>query len=206
MSQEAVRKATPEDPLRLAVLISGSGTGMQALLEHQSRGVSHSTVVVISNKAGVAGIHRAKTADVEALVIETEEFDDRRAHEMAIHQALQARGVEAVILSGYMRLFTPWFVDRWQGRMLNIHPSLLPDFPGAHAHRDVLAAGVALTGCSVHFVTAEMDTGKVIARRKVPVEKGDTIEKLQERVKVVEHILYPQVIDAFSEARLNQFH
>ena len=203
------RVATPDDPLRLAVFISGSGSGMEALLRHQEESeCSHTTIVVISNVASVAGLARAKAHGVMSEVIEHlgqpgENAGDRRqAHEKEIHALLVKLQIEAVILSGYMRILTPWFVDLWEGRLINIHPSLLPDFPGAHAHRDVLTAGVELSGCTVHFVDTGTDSGKIIAQREVAVHFDDTEESLSQRVKQVEHILYPGVIDAFSSGNL----
>ena len=176
------RKASSEDPLRLAILISGSGSGMAALLKHQqtNSGLSHITTVVISNKEGVGGLLKAEDGGVEAITICSRTTPEREEHERLIHAALVERNVEAVILSGYMRLFTPWFVEQWEGRMLNIHPSLLPDFPGAHAHRDVIAAGASITGCTVHFVDSGMDSGVIISQREVPVHAGDDEKTLQE--------------------------
>jgi formyltetrahydrofolate-dependent phosphoribosylglycinamide formyltransferase len=203
------RVATLADPLRLAVFISGSGSGMEALLRHQEEGeCSHTTIVVISNVARVAGLARAKAHGVMSEVIEHsgqpgENADDRRqAHEKAIHALLVKLRIEAVILSGYMRILTPWFVELWEGRLINIHPSILPEFPGGHAHRDVLSAGAKVTGCTIHFVDTDMDSGRIIAQREVPVHKGDSEESLSERVKQVEHTLYPLVIDAFASGNL----
>ena len=203
------RVATPDDPLLLAVFISGSGSGMEALLRHQEENeCSHTTRVVISNVAGVAGLARAKAHGVTSEVIEHlgqpgGNADDRRqAHEEAIHALLVELRIEAVILSGYMRILTPWFVERWEGRLINIHPSLLPEFPGAHAHRDVLSAGVKVTGCTIHFVDTDMDSGRIIAQREVSVYHSDDEESLGERVKQVEHTLYPLVIDAFASGNL----
>ena len=205
MSFQLPRKASSEDPLRLAVLISGSGSGMVALIEHQhsSSESAHITSVVISNREGVAGLQKATDLGVKAIAISSSSAMDREAHERDIHSVLKEHEIEAVILSGYMRLLTPWFVERWEGRMLNIHPSLLPRFPGAHAHRDVIAAGVDSTGCTVHFVDSGMDSGLIIAQREIPVLENDDEESLQQRVKKIEHMLYPEVIDAFAEGRLS---
>ena len=121
-----------------------------------------------------------------------------------IHSRLTELDIEVVILSGYMRILSPWFVERWEGRLLNIHPSLLPKFPGAHAHKDVLDSGENITGCTVHFVDMGVDSGRIIAQREVIVEQGDTIETLSERVKKVEHVLYPEIIDALATGKLSQ--
>ena len=197
------RVASAEDPLRCAILISGSGSGMQAMLEHQQNpDCMHITAVVVSNKSGVKGIERAENLDVPTVVIEASldlEGDERRiSHELEIEQALLDYEVELVILSGYMRLLSSQFVARWEGKILNIHPSLLPDFPGAHAHRDVIASGANKSGCTVHYVDAGMDTGEIIAQCEVEVFQEDTEETLAARVKQFEHILYPMVVDAIA--------
>ena len=197
------RVASADDPLRCAILISGSGSGMQAMLEHQQNpDCMHITAVVVSNKSGVKGIERAENLDVPTVVIEASldlEGDEKRiSHELEIEQALLDYEVELVILSGYMRLLSPQFVARWEGKILNIHPSLLPDFPGAHAHRDVIASGANKSGCTVHYVDAGMDTGEIIAQCEVEVFPEDTEETLAARVKQFEHILYPMVVDAIA--------
>ncbi|SVE32936.1 uncharacterized protein METZ01_LOCUS485790, partial [marine metagenome] len=168
------RVATKQDPLRLCVMISGSGSGMEALLRYQQqRECLHKTVLVISNKPDVQGLERAAGYDVPTQVIELPAIDDsarrRKKHDELMHQALLEADIEAVILSGYMRILTDEFVEGWEGRLLNIHPSLLPEFPGAHAHRDALAAGATISGCTVHFVDTGVDSGRIIAQRKVPV-------------------------------------
>ena len=202
-SAGTTRVASADDPLRCAILISGSGSGMQAMLEHQQNpDCLHITAVVVSNKAGVKGIERAENLGVPTVVIETSldlEGDERRiSHELEIEQVLLDYEVELVILSGYMRLLSPQFVARWEGKILNIHPSLLPDFPGAHAHREVIASGADKSGCTVHYVDAGMDTGEIIAQCEVEVFPEDTEETLAARVKQFEHILYPMVVDAIA--------
>ena len=202
-SAGTTRVATVEDPLRCAILISGSGSGMQAMLEHQKNpNCAHITTVVVSNKSGVKGIERAKNLDVPTVVVEVSpnlSGDERRiTHELEIEQVLFDYEVELVILSGYMRLLSPQFVERWEGKIVNIHPSLLPDFPGAHAHRDVIASGVKKSGCTVHYVDAGMDTGQIIAQCEVEVLPEDIEETLASRIKHFEHILYPMVIDAIA--------
>ena len=197
------RVATPSNPLRCAILISGSGSGMQAMLEHQQNpNCNHVTTVVVSNKPAVAGIQRAQSFDIPVEVVElslTLQGSERRlAHEIAIEKVLQDYDVELVILSGYMRLLSADFVGRWESKIINIHPSLLPDFPGAHAHRDVIAAGVKKSGCTVHYVDAGMDSGEIIAQCEVEVADDDTEETLALKVKQFEHILYPLVIDAIA--------
>ena len=202
-SEGTTRVATRNEPLRCAILISGSGSGMQAMLEHQQNpNCTHITTVVVSNKSGVKGIERAANFDTPTVVVETSLDligDERRiAHELEIEQVLFDHEVELVILSGYMRLLSPQFVERWEGKIINIHPSLLPDFPGAHAHRDAIASGVDKSGCKVHYVDAGMDTGQIIAQCEVEVLPEDTEETLASRVKHFEHILYPLVVDAIA--------
>jgi phosphoribosylglycinamide formyltransferase-1 len=201
------RIGTQENPLRLGVLISGSGSGMEALLKHQKiQGCLHTTVVVISDKPEAGGLERAQNQEVSSVVVPLpgiENRDERRlVHENEVAETLIAHGVEVVILSGYMRILTPTFVNKWAGRLLNIHPSLLPDFPGAHAHRDVIAAGAKRSGCTVHFVDSIMDSGPIIAQRVVNVLPEDDEDSLAERIKVEEHQLYPSVIDDLAAGRI----
>lgn len=198
-----MREATVENPLRLAVFISGSGSGMEALLRHQeSKPCLHETTLVISNVAGVSGLDKAKAHDVETVTIELDKSISgvsarREAHETTIMAVLEEREIEVVILSGYMRILSPLFVREWQGRLLNIHPSLLPKYPGAHAHRDALADGATITGCTVHLVDEGVDTGQILAQSQLEIHSDDDEESLSERVKVLEHKLYPETIDVF---------
>ena len=201
------RSGTLEDPLRLAVLISGSGSGMEALIRHQqAEQCFHTTNVVISDRKDAKGLAKAEALGVSAVAIPLPEISDkqeRRAqHEREVSEVLDDFGIEAIILSSYMRLLTPSFVEGWAGRILNIHPSLLPDFPGAHAHRDVIAAGAKKSGCTVHFVDSGMDTGPIIAQAEVDVLESDDEESLAEKVKEKEHLLYPSVIDMLSRGEI----
>ena len=196
-----LRKGHPETPLRCAIFISGTGSGMSALLQYQRqrKACNHRTVLVISNNPDARGIKIARELGIPAEVVELPPVEDKQErrlkHEVEINFLLEKFDVELIILSGYMRLLSTNFVDKWHMKVVNIHPSLLPDFPGAHAHRDALAAGVKTSGCTVHFVDSGMDTGPIIAQRKVPVFSDDTIETLSNRVKIEEHRLYPLVID-----------
>ncbi len=135
--------------------------------------------------------------------MEVEKSERRVAHERLVNAELEAADVELVVLSGYMRILTPWFVRRWKGRLINIHPSLLPDFPGAHAHRDALAAGVSVTGCTVHLVDEGVDSGPILAQREIEVRPNDDEEALQERVKEEEHLLYPDVLDRLCSGQIS---
>jgi len=201
------RAGTIEDPVRLAVLVSGGGSGLAALLRYQQTPRCHSTVLALADSTDAGGLEHARNAGVKnvgvPLPMEVDKSERRLAHEHLVHAELVAADTELVVLSGYMRILTPWFVSRWKGRLVNIHPSLLPDFPGAHAHRDVLAAGVSVTGCSVHLVDEGVDSGPVLAQRQVEVLPDDNEESLQERVKRSEHMLYPEVLDQLCSGRIS---
>ncbi len=175
------------------MLISGRGSNMVSLLRAAAaQDYPADIVAVIANRPEAPGLERARAAGVEALAINSKEFGrDRAGHEAAIHAALVARDVRLVCLAGYMRLLTPFLVGAWAGRMLNIHPSLLPAFPGLDTHRRALAAGVRLHGCTVHYVTDGMDEGPILAQAAVPVLPDDTEDSLAARVLAQEHILYP---------------
>ncbi len=189
-------------PVRTAVLISGRGSNMMALLRAAAEPSYPARVVlVVSNRPDAPGLAAARAAGVEALAVDGRAWaGDRQAHEQAIDAALRARGVELVCLAGYMRLLTPWLVERWRGRMLNIHPSLLPALPGLDTHARALAQGHAVHGCTVHLVTEAMDAGPVIDQQPVPVLPGDDAETLAARVLEQEHVLYPRALRAFIAA------
>ena len=196
-----LRAGSTSDPIRCAILISGSGSGMQAMVTHQQTHLEcgHRTMVVISDQPDASGLAKAERLGIPTRLIalpeETDRSTRRLQHEQQIQLLLEEHEVELILLSGYMRLVSPEFVDRWTQRVINIHPSLLPLFPGAHAHRDVLAAGVEVSGCTVHYVDAGMDSGEILGQRRVPVFTDDDESSLAERVKIEEHQLYPEVID-----------
>ncbi len=201
------RVGTTDDPVRLAVLISGGGSGLAALLRYQRTPRCHRTTLVIADNTDAGGLQHGRDAGVTSvgvpLPIEVEKSERRVAHERLVNAELEAADVELVVLSGYMRILTPWFVRRWKGRLINIHPSLLPDFPGAHAHRDALAAGVSVTGCTVHLVDEGVDSGPILAQREIEVRPNDDEEALQERVKEEEHLLYPDVLDRLCSGQIS---
>jgi formyltetrahydrofolate-dependent phosphoribosylglycinamide formyltransferase len=178
---------------RVGVLISGRGSNMAALVEAaKSPAYPAEIVVVLSNDPAAAGLEVARRNGVEALAIDHRPFGkDRAGHEAALHAALRDRGVGWVALAGYMRVLTPVFVRAWAGRMINIHPSLLPAFPGLDTHGRALEAGVAEHGCTVHLVTEGVDEGPILGQARVPVLPGDTEETLAARVLAEEHRLYP---------------
>ncbi len=201
------RAGTTDDPVRLAVLVSGGGSGLAALLRYQRTPRCHRTTLVIADKTDAGGLQHGRDAGVTSvgvpLPMEVEKSERREVHERLVNAELEAADVELVVLSGYMRILTPWFVRRWKGRLINIHPSLLPDFPGAHAHRDALAAGVSVTGCTVHLVDEGVDSGPILAQREIEVRPNDDEEALQERVKGVEHLLYPDVLDRLCSGQIS---
>lgn len=180
---------------RVAILISGRGSNMSALIAAAREADFPAAIVgVVSDRPDAAGLRAARAAGIAAVVVERGGFADRNAHDAAIDATLAGFGAEIVALAGYMRLLGPAFVERWQGRMINIHPSLLPGFKGLDTHRRALDAGVRIHGCSVHFVTADMDGGPLIAQAAVPVLSGDTEDSLAARVLKAEHRLYPRAL------------
>ena len=190
---------TRKPKTRVAVLISGSGTNMASLIAAgQAPDAPYEVVVVLSNIADVAGLEKARAAGVEALTVEHKAFGkDREAHERAIDALLVERNVDVIALAGYMRLLTPWLVRKWAGRMINIHPSLLPLYPGLNTHARAIEAGDLEAGCTVHIVTEGVDEGPVLGQARVPILPGDTPDILAERVKTAEHSLYPQTLATF---------
>ncbi|WP_417230315.1 phosphoribosylglycinamide formyltransferase [Brevundimonas sp.] len=184
---------------RVAVLISGAGSNMATLIAAgQAPDAPFEVVLVISNNPDAGGLEIAHAAGIPALAIDHRPYGrDRAAHEQAIDAMLDEHGVEVVALAGYMRLLTPWLVSRWAGRMLNIHPSLLPLYPGLDTHARALAAGDAEAGCTVHIVTEGVDEGPALGQARVPIRPGDTAATLAERVKAAEHDLYPHVLRTY---------
>lgn len=180
---------------RTAVLISGRGSNMMSLVE-AARAADYPAeiVIVISNRPDAPGIAWAAAQGIATLVIDHKAFKSREAFEAELDKALVASRADIVALAGFMRLMTPGFVGRWQSRMINIHPSLLPNFKGLHTHEQALDAGVKIAGCTVHYVRAEMDTGPIIAQAAVPVISGDTPARLGARVLAAEHRLYPAAL------------
>ncbi|RMH38582.1 MAG: phosphoribosylglycinamide formyltransferase [Deltaproteobacteria bacterium] len=190
--------------MKLAVLASGSGTNLQALLDAEAAGrlAPGEIACVLCNRPGAGALDRARAAGKPALLVDHRDYPDRAAFERAMIAALDAHRVEGVVLAGFMRILTPVFVDRYRGRIVNTHPSLLPAFPGAHGARDALAYGVKLTGCTIHFVDDSLDGGPIIAQAAVDVRDDDTPETLQRRIQQREHELLPQVVQWLAAGRL----
>jgi phosphoribosylglycinamide formyltransferase-1 len=188
---------------RVAVLISGRGSNMTALIEAaKAKDYPAEIVVVVSNRPDAAGLGRAQQAGIATALIDHTAFGkDREAFERSLDAELHSRQIDIVCLAGFMRLLTPWFVDRWSGRMINIHPALLPQFKGLDTHRRALEAGLEQHGATVHFVSAGMDDGPVILQKSVPVLSGDSEASLAARVLEVEHQIYPQALRMVAEGR-----
>jgi phosphoribosylglycinamide formyltransferase-1 len=189
---------------RVAVLISGRGSNMAALIAAATDETFPAAIVlVLSNRPGAAGLATARDRAIETVVVDHAVYGrDREAFERAMQERLEAHRVELVCLAGFMRLFTPWFVGRWQGRMINIHPALLPAFKGLDTHEQALAAGVKIHGASVHFVTPEMDSGPIIAQGAVAVRDDDTAETLAARVLAIEHRIYPAALALLAAGKI----
>ena len=185
---------------RTAILISGRGSNMAALIDAaRDPAYPAEIVLVVSNRPEAPGLRVAASAGIATTVVDHRPFKgDRAAHEAEIDAALRCVNAEIVCLAGYMRLMTPRLVDAWRGRMLNIHPSLLPAFPGLHTHARALAAGVKLHGCTVHLVTQTMDEGPILAQAAVPVLPDDTEQRLADRVLAQEHVIYPLALRLFA--------
>jgi phosphoribosylglycinamide formyltransferase-1 len=181
---------------RVAILISGRGSNMAALIRAAAaENFPAEIAMVISNRADAAGLQRAEQSGIPTLVIESKPFGrDRAGFEAVLQAALDERGIELICLAGFMRLFTAEFVQRWYGRMLNIHPSLLPSFPGLDPHGQALRAGVKISGATVHFVIPETDAGPIVMQGAVGVSDHDTSETLSERILEVEHRIYPEAL------------
>lgn len=192
------------EKLRLGVLISGRGTNLQALIRACADPDYPATIVlVVSNVPGAAGLERAEDAEIPTAVIDHAAFDNREAFDAALDDALREANVELVCLAGFMRILTDDFVERWRNRMINIHPSLLPSFRGLDTHQRMLDAGVAIGGCTVHFVRPEMDTGPIIVQAAVPVLPGDDADRLAARILEKEHIAYPLAVRLIAEGRVS---
>lgn len=185
---------------RVGVLISGNGSNLQALMDASTQADYPAEMVcVVSNNADAYGLTRAEAAGVAHTAINHRDYDSREAFDRAVDAYLKHHRAEVVCLAGFMRLLSPWFIGQWRGRLLNIHPSLLPEFKGAHAVRDALAAGVDESGCTVHGVTEALDDGPIIGQARVPVLPGDDEAALHQRIHKAEHVLYPQALAEFCQ-------
>jgi phosphoribosylglycinamide formyltransferase-1 len=190
-------------PLGLVVLISGYGSNLQAILDAAGAGAMPVRVkAVVSNRPDARGLDRARRAGVPAISVETESGQTRAAYDAALQAAIEPHDPDLIALAGFMRILTPAFVNAWAGRMLNIHPSLLPRYRGLHTHRRALEAGDDWHGASIHYVTEELDGGPVVRQVRVPVRPGDDEARLAARVQREEHRIYPEVIGWVASGRL----
>jgi phosphoribosylglycinamide formyltransferase-1 len=181
------------DPRRVGILISGRGSNMRALVE---QAIGYEVALVASNKPDAAGLEWARTRGLQTWALESkgvgkEEFDRRMS------ATLDEQAIGTIALAGFMRILSPWFVSEWRGHILNIHPSLLPKYRGLDTHARAIEAGDAVSGCSVHIVTEELDAGELLGQAEVPIEPGDTPASLEQRVLAAEHQLYPRVLSEF---------
>ena len=187
---------------RIAILISGRGSNMVSLIEAaQAPDYPAEIGLVASNRPDAPGLARAAEAGLATAAVDHRAFSDRAAFERALDAELRRHGVELLVLAGFMRVLTPWFVESWAGRMINIHPSLLPLFRGTHTHAQALAAGVRVHGCTVHFVVPELDAGPIVAQAAVPVLPDDDEDSLSARVLVQEHRIYPAALALVASGR-----
>ncbi len=191
--------------MKIAVLVSGSGTNLQTLINnlHQDSASSIDIAVVISDRSKVYALTRAKRAGIPIHIVSAQEYDNRVDFDAEISRLLDHYAIDLIVLAGFMKLFQPPFVQKYRNRIINVHPSLLPAFPGANAVPDTLAYGVKVTGVTVHFVDEEMDTGPIIAQRTVPVYDTDDEKSLHQRIQIEEHKLYPEVIRWYAQGTLS---
>jgi phosphoribosylglycinamide formyltransferase-1 len=190
-------------PCNVVVLISGSGSNLQALIDSVAHDGNPARIAaVICNRAGAFGLERAKQAGIATELLDHKQFDGREAFDAALIQAIDAHQPDLVVLAGFMRILTPGFVQHYAGRLLNIHPSLLPKHKGLHTHQRAIEAGDSEHGCSVHFVTEELDGGPLVVQAVLPVMADDTAESLAHRVHQQEHQIYPLAVRWFAEGRL----
>ena len=188
----------------LGVLASGRGSDLQSIIDAVEAGQIKAKIgVVLTDKPNVMALQRAEKDGIPAICVDRKKYDDRDAFERELVKQLKEHGVTLVILAGFMRILSPYFVNEFKNCIMNIHPSLLPSFGGAHAHRDVLAYGVKVSGCTVHFVDEGMDSGPIIMQKAVPVLDDDTEETLSARVLEQEHIIYPKVIELYLAGKIH---
>jgi len=191
------------DLLQLGVLISGSGSNLQSIIDHIEKGSLNAVIkIVISNKPDAFGITRAKKHGIPVTVVKNENFKDKKDYDLELVKILKDNDVDLVILAGFMRIMTPAFLRAFPGKVINIHPALLPSFPGTHGQKQAFDYGVKFSGCTVHLVDEGVDTGPIIIQSVVPVLDDDTEETLAARILKEEHKIYPQAIKYFSEGKI----
>ncbi|MDR1184368.1 MAG: phosphoribosylglycinamide formyltransferase [Coriobacteriales bacterium] len=190
--------------IRIGVLLSGSGTNLQAIVDAIATGALDAEVVlVISSKPEAYGLKRAREAGIATIGLSREVYNEQWAADELIAEEMMKAGAEYVVMAGYMRMVTGPLLDAFSDRVINIHPALLPSFPGAHGIADAFAAGVKVTGVTIHFANARYDEGPIIAQRALEVHEDDTLESLEERIHAIEHVLYPQTLQLIAEGRVS---
>ena len=191
-------------PLNIAILASGSGSNAQAMIDKAAAGVLDVNICcIVCNRPGAGVIERARKAGVACVVLDHKEFANRESYDLAVVQTLQEHDTQLVVLAGYMRMLSTAFLNAFSGRVINIHPALLPSFPGVHGGADACEYGVKISGCTVHFVEEKMDSGPVIIQAAVPVNPGEEVDDLMQRIHVMEHRIYPQAIQWFAQNRIS---
>ena len=198
-------KDAPENSCKIAVLISGGGSNLQSIIDHIEQGhINASIACVISNKADAYGLVRARDANIPTHVIEHKNYASRETFDQELVRTISVYNIKLIILAGFMRVLSPTFINEYQGNILNIHPSLLPKYPGLHTHARAIEAGDNEHGCTVHFATADLDDGPLVIQAKVNVEDSDNSDALAARVLKKEHIIYPLAVKWFCDKRLKQ--
>jgi len=198
--------SSPQATARIVVLLSGSGTNLQALIDAQiQQQLGGEIVAVISNRPGVKGLERAAKAGIAALTLDHKAFAERADFDAALLQLIDKHQPELVVLAGFMRILTAEFTQHYHGRMLNIHPSLLPKYQGLHTHQRAIDAGDDHHGVTVHFVTAELDGGPAVIQAQVPILSSDDADSLAQRIQIQEHIIYPMAVEWFCQGRLSLY-
>ncbi len=190
--------------MNIAVLVSGNGSNLQALIDAEKRGEfpKSKITLVISDNPDAHALKRAEKAGIDRFVVIAKNFASTEAFDEAIIKKIEEKKIDLLVLAGFMRILGDKFVDKYYGRMLNIHPALLPAFKGAHGVRDAFESGARTTGVTVHFVTKELDSGPIISQESVNIDHGDTIDSLEKKIHAVEHRLYPEVVRLFCEEKL----
>lgn len=195
----------PRPRIRLGILISGRGSNMEALIRAcADPSFPAEVALVISNKKAAPGLEKAEKAGVKTAFLDAKEYSDRSEYELAIHNTLTKNKIDLICLAGFMKILGAQFVDSWSDRIINIHPSLLPDYAGLDTYARAIADQKPESGCTVHYVIPEMDAGPIILQRRVPIHPGDTPEQLAERILVEEHIAYPEAVSIVSQRLLNK--
>ena len=191
-------------PCRIAILASGSGTNAQAMIDKAAEGLLDVNIaLIICNRPGAGVIARAEKAHVPCLVLDHTSFPDRESYDLRLVEELHRAGAELAVLAGYMRLLSGAFLKAYRGRVVNLHPALLPSFPGVHGGDDALAYGVKISGCTVHFVEEQVDSGPVIIQAAVPVNAGESEDALMNRIHAMEHRIYPQAVQWLAQGRVS---